>query len=164
MTLQPTGRITPVPGGKDLLLERTFRAPIEDVWASIVESERSARWIASWTGEPGVGKSILVRMTAEEGAVPEPVLITACDPPRHLAMDWAVGESAWKIAVTLSEAEGATTLTFVHHLSAEDDASEIGPGWELYLDRLAAVRDGESFAGWDEYYPAQKDHYTAAAG
>lgn len=162
MTRQPTGRIIPVPGGRDLILERTLRAPIEDVWASITESERSARWIARWTGEPGPGTSILVRMTAEEGATSEPVLITACDPPRHLATEWSVGESMWEIEVTLSEANGTTTLTFVHHLKAGDDASDIGPGWEYYLDRLVADRDGEPFAAWDEYYPAQKAHYTQA--
>lgn len=161
MTRQPTGRITPVPGGRDLILERTFRAPIEDVWASITESERSARWIASWTGEPGPGRSILVQMTAEEGATSEPVLIKACDPPRHLATEWSVGESTWKIEVTLSEANGTTTLTFVHHLQPGEDASDIGPGWEYYLDRLVADRDGAPFAAWDEYYPAQKDHYAA---
>lgn len=162
MIRQPTGRITSVQGGRDLVLERTFRAPIEDVWASITESDRSARWIASWAGEPGPGKSILVQMTAEEGAAPEPVLITACEPPRHLALNWTVGESAWKIEVSLLEAEGTTTLTFVHHLQPEEDASDIGPGWEYYLDRLAADRDGEPFAAFDDYYPAQKDHYAAA--
>lgn len=164
MTRRPTGHIVPVPGGQDLVLERTFRAPIEDVWASITESERTSRWIGRWSGEPGPGKSILMQMTAEEGAQPEPVLITACEPPRFLAMEWAVGASAWRLEISLSETDGVTILRFVQHLGPEEDASDIGPGWEYYLDRLAAARDGESFAGWDEYYPAQKDHYTAAAG
>lgn len=162
MTRQPTGRITLVQGGKDLVLERSFHAPIEDVWASVTESSRTARWIGSWSGEPGPGKSILILMSAEDGAEPEPAQITACEPPRHLALEWVVGESAWRTEVSLSETDGTTTLTFVHHLKTDDDASDIGPGWEYYLDRLVADRDGEPFAAWDEYYPAQKDHYAAA--
>lgn len=162
MTRRATGRIIPVPDGKNLVLERTFRAPIEDVWASITEPERSARWIGCWSGEPGVGRTILLRMSAEDGAKSEPVAITACDPPRLLALDWAVEESTWKIEVTLAERDGTTTLTFVQHLAPDEAASDIGPGWEYYLDRLIAAHEGEPFAAWDDYYPAQKDHYAAA--
>ena len=160
MTRQPTGRIIPTPGGRDLVLQRTFRAPIEDVWASITEPERSARWIASWTGESGPGKTITIQMTAEEGAEPEPAAITACDAPRHLAMDWVSGGARWRTEVSLKENDGITTLTFVHHLTLDDDVSDIGPGWEYYLDRLVADRAGEPFASWEEYYPVQKDHYA----
>jgi len=28
-------------------MSRTFRAPIEDVWASLTESERTVRWFGS---------------------------------------------------------------------------------------------------------------------
>ena len=46
-----------------LVLERTFRAPVVDVWAAITEPERLERWIGTWTGDPASG-SVLVRMTA----------------------------------------------------------------------------------------------------
>lgn len=32
-----------------------------------------------------------------------------------------------------------TTLTFSHRLAEPHDATDIGPGWHWYLDRLAAV-------------------------
>lgn len=32
-----------------LVFERTFHAPIEDVWAAVTESDRLARWIGVWT-------------------------------------------------------------------------------------------------------------------
>jgi hypothetical protein len=62
----PTGRVVPTPDGRDLVLTRSFRAPIEDVWASITESDRTARWFASWSGEPGPGRTIRYRLTFEE--------------------------------------------------------------------------------------------------
>ncbi len=36
----PTGELE----GQQLTIERTFRAPIDDVWASLTEPERVARW------------------------------------------------------------------------------------------------------------------------
>jgi len=45
MTTSPTGRVIRTSLGRALVLERTFSAPIEDVWASITESARLERWI-----------------------------------------------------------------------------------------------------------------------
>ncbi|OAP25892.1 MULTISPECIES: SRPBCC domain-containing protein [Amycolatopsis] len=52
----------PMPGARahgladsiDLVLPRTFRAPIDDVWAAITEPERTARWFGPGraTGHP----------------------------------------------------------------------------------------------------------------
>jgi hypothetical protein len=32
MSKQATGRVVPIAGGRALVLERTFNAPVEDVW------------------------------------------------------------------------------------------------------------------------------------
>lgn len=47
----PTGRLFPAADGTDLVVSRTFRAPIEDVWASVTESDRTARWFGAWQGD-----------------------------------------------------------------------------------------------------------------
>ena len=36
---------------------RTFRAPIEYVWAAVTEPARLARWIGTWTGDPRRARS-----------------------------------------------------------------------------------------------------------
>ena len=47
---RPTGRREERRRGRpSLVFERTFRAPIEDVWAAVTESDRLARWIGEWT-------------------------------------------------------------------------------------------------------------------
>lgn len=53
----PTGRLV----GNDLLLVRTFRAPIEDVWASLTNPESTARWFGPWrwADKPGPGNPIV---------------------------------------------------------------------------------------------------------
>jgi hypothetical protein len=53
MTNPPTGRLVPTADGSELILSRTFRAPIEDVWASVTEPDRTARWFAHVSPSPG---------------------------------------------------------------------------------------------------------------
>ena len=91
MNPEPTGQLIRTDEGRTLLMTRTFQAPIADVWASLTESERTARWIGPWTGEGRVGGTVYVQMTEEEGADPSPGVITACDPPRSLSLDLGSG-------------------------------------------------------------------------
>ncbi|CAN5472834.1 hypothetical protein BH23CHL4_BH23CHL4_20620 [soil metagenome] len=160
MNPEPTGRLIRTPDGRTLLITRTFRAPIEDVWASLTESERTARWIGPWTGEGRVGGTVMVQMTEEEGAEPSAGVIRACDPPRSFSLDLDSGEAgSWSVAVELTEDAGITTLELKHHLYDTDDVSSIGPGWEYYLDRLVAAETGGEMREWEEYYPGMKGWY-----
>ena len=78
---KPTGRLE----GNDLVLTRRFEAPIEDVWTSITKSESTARWYGSWTGTPGAGNTIKIKMVFEKDGPESVVQIEACEPPRRLA-------------------------------------------------------------------------------
>jgi uncharacterized protein YndB with AHSA1/START domain len=165
MSATPTGRLVPTADGHDLVLVRTFRAPIEDVWASITESERTARWFASWTGEPGAGRTVSITFSFEEGAQPSDVTIDACDPPHHLAVTSNDSSGSWRLEANLAERNGVTELRFVQHLDAAGLAQvgEVGPGWEYYLDNLVASRADQPLPDFDDYYPAQQDHFVNQA-
>ena len=63
-TRTPTGRRAERDGAQLVVLERTFRAPIDDVWAAVTEPERLERWIGTWDGDPSTG-TVGFRMTAE---------------------------------------------------------------------------------------------------
>ncbi len=62
MNPKPTGRLR----GNDLVLSRTFRAPIGDVWTSLTSSESTARWFGPWE-RTSDDKKIRVQMAFEEG-------------------------------------------------------------------------------------------------
>lgn len=157
---EPTGRIVRTDVGNDLILVRSFDAPIDDVWDSITDPERTARWFAHWTGEPGVGNTIRYRMTHEGDDAPEDdMTIEACDPPRHLAVSAASEYGSWLLEATLTENGETTVLTFVQHLDDESTAGEIGPGWEYYLDMLVSTHTGGPLPNFDDYYPSQKAFY-----
>jgi uncharacterized protein YndB with AHSA1/START domain len=160
---EPTGWVETTPDGRRLVIRRTFRAPIDDVWASLTEPERFARWYGDMDGEAGPGRTVMVTMTAEEGAVPEPARIVECEPPNSFVVELGDPDSAWHLSVNLAEADGATTMTFVHTLGDDIDVTDVGPGWEFYADRLAASRDGDEMPDWDAegYQAALERHYRA---
>ncbi|WP_037319645.1 SRPBCC family protein [Amycolatopsis orientalis] len=138
-----------------LELRREFPGPVEDVWSALTDSERTARWLGTWTGETGVGNTIMLLMTAEEGAEPAPAVIRECDPPKRLAIDLATpGEPIWHVELTLTPQGSGTVLDFVHRMpEPEWDTSDIAKGWHFYLDRLGASLAGEPVPGWDTYTP-----------
>ena len=63
----PTGTLHD--DGRTLVLSRTFTAAVEEVWASVTESERLGRWFGTWTGDPTSG-SVMVTMNAEPESAP----------------------------------------------------------------------------------------------
>jgi uncharacterized protein YndB with AHSA1/START domain len=161
MTRLPTGRLFPAANGTDLVVSRTFRASIEDVWASVTESERTARWFGPWEGDAGPGRTIKMQMAYEEQAPWFDVLIEVCDPPRRLAVSTAEESGVMRVELLLSHADGQTELRLVHHLDTPDGAGEMGPGWEYYLDMLVAARDGLPAPSFGDYLPAMKPYYEA---
>lgn len=157
----PAGRLLRTDAGRDLILTRTFQASIDDVWASITEPERTARWFASWTGEAGPGKTIRYRMTHEEGMPEADMTIDACEAPHHLAVSAVDEYGTWRLEATLSEEGDTTVLTFVQHLDDSATLGDTGPGWEYYLDMLVATHTGAPTPDFDDYFPAQKAYYES---
>jgi uncharacterized protein YndB with AHSA1/START domain len=164
MTPRPTGTITRVSAGRhDLVLTREFRADPLDVWASITEPERTARWIGRWEGEAGVGRTIRIQLGFEADSPWSQARIDACSPGEHLGLTLIDDFGEWAVDVTLIETGGVTTLRFVQHLTDPSIAPDVGPGWEWYLDMLVDSRDDRPLASFDDYYPAQRDHYAEQA-
>jgi uncharacterized protein YndB with AHSA1/START domain len=159
MSKKPTGHLR----GNDLILTRSFKAPIADVWESVTKSERTERWFGRWEGDARPGNTIRVLMVFEKGDAWTNVTIDKCDAPHHLSLVTKDAYGEWHLELKLREEHGTTELEFVHHLTNLDGVGEVGPGWEYYLDNLVASRDGTPLPSFDEYYPAQKDQWLAKA-
>lgn len=158
MSPKPTGHVR----GKQLILTRTFRAPIADVWASVTESESTARWFGPWEGDAGPGKSVRLQMLYEQGQPWMNVLIEKCEEPRHLVVTSRDEAGELRLELTLTQTGDTTELRFVQHLSDPSLAGDMGPGWEYYLDMLVAAREGTPQPVFADYYPAQKAYYLEA--
>jgi uncharacterized protein YndB with AHSA1/START domain len=155
--MNPTGTVDRE--GRSLVLTRSFAAPVEDVWASITESERLGRWFGTWTGDPADG-FVMVTMNAEpEPGTPLRYDIDACDPPRLLRISANDDAGHWVLAVELAEDDDGTTLTFRQEEVDLSAVGDMGPGWEWYLDRLAAAVAGTEPPGLAEF---ETDHMALA--
>jgi uncharacterized protein YndB with AHSA1/START domain len=154
---EPTGRL--LAGGRELHVTRRFDAPIDDVWASVTEPERTARWFAEWHGDARPGATIRYRLVFEPGHEESDMLVEACTPPTRLVVSTTDEGGTWRIELRLAEADGVTTLTLVHHLEPDAPIGEVGPGWEYYLDMLVASREGTALRDFDDYYPSQRSWF-----
>ncbi|MBX3186564.1 MAG: SRPBCC family protein [Labilithrix sp.] len=160
MTPKPTGRLR----GDDLVLSRTFRAPIDDVWTSVTSSESTARWFGPWERVPGGDeKKIRVQMIHEEGKPWMDGAIEHCEAPHRFTIRTTDAHGDWHLSMHLTESAGTTTLELIHHRVNRKAMGEVGPGWEYYLDVLVAAREGAPLPKFDAYYPAQKDYFSALA-
>lgn len=160
MTPRPTGRVRPTTAGADLVLTRTFRASIEDVWHSVTDPDSTARWIGRWERVPDREHDIRLQMSFEADAPWSPGVIERCEPPRHLAIT-AGGDM--QLELTLAAHGDTTELTFVHRLADPAMAGDYGPGWEYYLDMLVAARDGTARPEFTDYDPSQRAYFLGAA-
>jgi len=169
-TQQMTGRRETRDGTPVLVLERTFRAGLDDVWAAVADPERMKRWIGTWDGDPAEGH-IEFRMTAEgDDIAAETYDIDRCEPPHGFAVRSREGQPFsedgsgdlihWVMAVDLAETPEGTRLTFTQQVEHVDVAASVGPGWEHYLGRLEAALSGgdpddvewSAYEGGSAYY------------
>ena len=169
ITPTATGRRDDRDGTAYVVFERTFKAPIADVWAAVTESDRLSRWIGNWTGDPASG-SVSFYMTAEAADAPEEkIFIDECHEPTRLVMRSARPDDhseVWSWQIDLAEADGVTTLTFAQEVVDVTLAESVGPGWDYYLDRMVAAETGGDPAAidFDDYYPEFAAHYRAELG
>lgn len=157
----PLGQVLRDEEGVRLEFLRTYDEPVDDVWSALTEPDSVGRWIGTLSGDPTTG-TVELQMSEEDGSTPERLTILECEPPTRLVVDLPSPDGdTWRLSVWLREDDGVTTLAFTHRLAPPYDASNIGPGWHFYLDRLAAVlAHTEVPVTWDDYFPALEDAYA----
>lgn len=161
----PTGFHRIRPEGNALVFTRTFKDSVPTVWAAVTDPERSAHWVGSWTGDPEDG-FVMFTMNAEgqENALPMRYDIAKCHPPNLLQVTSDDDYGSWNLIVEVEQSPiGDTHFTLNHIITDPDAVPSTGPGWEYYLDRLAAHLRGRNPDDvlWDDYYPAMQQHYVA---
>lgn len=169
--IHPTGRREDRDNQPHVVFERTFRAPIEDVWAAVTEPDRLQHWIGTWSGDLESGQ-VEFRMTAEgEDAPAEPFTIHACEAPRLLDLSTEMPAEegrpvTFHLVLRLGHSDGVTTLEFAQSVPIAGMAESMGPGWDYYLDRLVVAQTGGQVdaISFDDYYPADAEHYRAVFG
>jgi uncharacterized protein YndB with AHSA1/START domain len=133
------GTYQDIDGRPALRFERSFSQPIERVWRALSEPEEMRRWFPTRVTmdlRPGGEMSF----EFEDPDAPETTgEVTAVDPPRLLAFNWAEDHLRFEL-----EPESAgCRLRFMHFLSEREDAARGAAGWDLCLCELDRHVAGE---------------------
>lgn len=154
-TLDPYGVLTEP---ATLTIRRLLPGPVERVWACLTESDLRRQWLADGHMELTLGAPFeLVWRNGElsnssSGSDEERMRsrITELDPPRRLAIAWdGSGDVSFEL-----EPQGKEVLLTLTHRRLPDRATllEVGAGWHMHLDILAARAAGKQpepfWDGW----------------
>ena len=133
----------------------------EEAWAAVTDPARTARWIGSWSGDPASG-TVEMTMCAEEGSPAETVEVLRCEAPNLVVV--RIGPDGWVVTVRIEGDDDEVTISLEQDIADAESASDIGPGWDFYLDRLVEAEAGcdpEALRFSPDYHPALADHYRA---
>ena len=159
MMPQPTGRLVRKDDGVYLVLDRMFKAPIENVWTYFSRAPRLAEWLGDYTGSGATG-AVKLRITADgHDAEWQDVTVMECAAPHRLHADVGPAGSSRRMFAHLTEASGHTTVTVGRRLRSLTEEADQGPRWDYYLDRLVAAHDHKPAPEWSSYGPAMTEHY-----
>ena len=123
-----------------VVVTRTYRADVADVWDALTRPERLRRWFHPITGDLVVGGSFQL-----EGNAGGDVL--RCEEPTRFVVTFGGPESI--VEVRLEGADDATTVVLTHAVplamaGSGAGALFVGPGWDGALLGLSALVHGES--------------------
>jgi uncharacterized protein YndB with AHSA1/START domain len=137
---------------------RTFRHPVERVWAAISDPAELGHWFPSSVElDPREGGAIAFADDPYAPAASGVVLVW--DPPRRLSFTWYTDE----LHFTLEPAgDGGCRLTLVNVLDDRSAAARNAGGWYVCLGELGKRLDGVPSAGphsddtepWEPVYRA----------
>lgn len=133
---------------------REFSASAQELWAWVSESAKTAQWFGPFERESD--DVVAVTMTAEEPGPPMQVKVTRCEAPNHLVLDTGM----WVLELEV----GDGFISLFHVVDDAQEAASIGPGWEFYMDRLAAAVAGEAVEAINfekDYFPMMSEYFTA---
>lgn len=143
-----SGRI-PAGDGRSLTLQRTYDAPIDEVWDAVTNPERISRWFLPITGDYRLGGHYQLEGNARGD-------ILACERPSRFRVTWVYADTGnpadvSELEVRLAAAgEDATTLVLEHTAVVPDEMWEqygpgaVGVGWDQGLLGLSLHLRGES--------------------
>ena len=113
--------------GRAIRLERTYDAPIDEVWDALTSFERISRWFLPISGESRVGGQYQL-----EGNAGGEIL--ACDRPARIRVSWVFGVPASprdvsEVEIRLTPAGERTTVVLEHIGLVPDEMwDQFGPG------------------------------------
>lgn len=126
-----------------VIIQRAYKASVEEVWDSCTSPERISRWFLPVSGDLYAGGQYQLQGNA--GGT-----ILRCDPPTNFSASWEYGGEVSWIELRLHPREDDTTLLELIHTVPVNEKwaafgpGGVGPGWDLALVGLAACLQSQN--------------------
>ncbi|HYD88188.1 MAG TPA: SRPBCC domain-containing protein [Vitreimonas sp.] len=142
-------------------LERTLKAPIEKVWAHLVDAEKRQRWFTAGDDFTDHGQRFTIKFghhritdekpparwsEMERGEFEMQGRILAFEPPRLIAFTWGDGdEHVSEVRFELTSRDDETLLVLTHsRVDTNANIRNYAGGWTAHVQALADLLDGRS--------------------
>ena len=130
-----------------VIATRSYDTDIDDLWDALTNVERIPRWFMPISGDLKLGGRY--QLEGNAGGT-----VTACTPPRQLAVTWEFGGGVTWLTVDLTpDPKGGTSLRLEHVAHVDPHWGQYGPGavgigWDSALMGLARhLESGVAVAG-----------------
>ena len=145
---------------RQVRFERTFDAPVAEVWSALTDPERIARWLAP--GKIGDKQGEVVALDFGEGGQVTGTVLRS-ERPSLLEFEWRFsGETQSVVRVTLHAEGSRTRLALEHFALGSTHAAGYAAGWHAHLEALRDELEGGN-GSWDERFAAVLPSYREAA-
>jgi uncharacterized protein YndB with AHSA1/START domain len=157
------GRYLELDGRPAVRFVRTYRHPVERVWAAVTEPDQLAKWFPSAVEfEPRVGGAVVFR--GDPHMANAPGVVIGFDPPTHFAFSWGEDEVHLDLE---NVADNQCQLTLTDMLAEPNTAARNAAGWTVCLGELGKLiasepSDGPHSAANMAQFAPTYDGYVAA--
>lgn len=153
------GTLLAVDGKAVVRMEDHFDTGVEDLWTTLTEPSRLARWLAEVDGDLRPGGAFRARFASGwEG----PGRVDVCEAPRRLLVTLSPGQDDQTVIEAEITAVGDRSRLVVEERGLPlTEAAAHGAGWQAHIEDLAAyVADRPTSdwrTRWTELTPAYRD-------
>ncbi|MBA2941077.1 SRPBCC family protein [Paenibacillus sp. CGMCC 1.16610] len=152
-----------------LILERTLKHPIEDVWAALTESDQLPAWgpFATDRDLVSTGPVVLSHVNHSEENVKRQGEVLTAEAPHLLVFKWGNDILRWE----LTSSSNNTVLILRHRFTDYHMAPSLAAGWTLCLKGLTGILDGKQMPsmagsnavlyGWQELHDEFKKMFES---
>jgi len=154
----PIGRITEESGIYELVVERSYPAPLERVWQALVDPKQVEQWLGTVDLDLRKGGHYSIDFDGEDQCGGS---ILTWDPPHTLEYEWSEGTSPSVVRFDLTETSAGMQLRLTHSRQTARSASGTGAGWHAHLDLFEAALEGRE-AKWETAYAAARPLYEGS--
>lgn len=136
----PMGDVSIENGRIRVVFQRSYRKPIEKVWAALTIPERLEDWFGAAKVDLRHGGSFT--FTYPNGFSTK-MNITELDPPRRLGWAWTLDDIDTLVRFELTPTAQGCDLTLTHS-NVPTTSGGVRRGWHAHLDGLADCLDGRA--------------------